>query len=91
MQVVYWPSRFNCRVVTAMGVADVQPVSNSSYNFVVFAKRRREDIVLKIGVPNSELTSEIAALKFFFDGNETCQLLELDDERTHIATDFNIA
>jgi streptomycin 6-kinase len=62
------------------GLTDVQPVSNLSYNFVAFAKRGREDVVLKIGVPNRELTSEIAALKFF-DGNGACQLLESDAER----------
>jgi streptomycin 6-kinase len=62
------------------GLTDVQPVSNLSYNFVAFAKRGGEDVVLKIGVPNRELTSEIAALKFF-DGNGACQLLESDAER----------
>ena len=40
----------------------------------------QEDVVLKIGVPHRELTSEIAALKFF-DGNGACQLLESDAER----------
>jgi streptomycin 6-kinase len=62
------------------GLTDVQPVSNLSYNFVAFAKRGGEDVVLKLGVPNRELTSEIAALKFF-DGNGACQLLESDAER----------
>jgi streptomycin 6-kinase len=61
-------------------LTDVQPVSNLSYNFVAFAKCGREDVVLKLGVPNRELTSEIAALKFF-DGNGACQLLESDAER----------
>ncbi|MBI5950482.1 MAG: phosphotransferase [Chloroflexi bacterium] len=62
------------------GLTGVQPVSNLSYNFVAFTKHGREDVVLKIGVPHRELTSEIAALKFF-DGNGACQLLESDAER----------
>ena len=72
------------------GLTDVQPVSNLSYNFVAFAKRPStspqgsrgfaQDVVLKIGVPNRELTSEISALKLF-NGNGACQLLECDEER----------
>jgi streptomycin 6-kinase len=62
------------------GLTDLQPVSNLSYNFVAFAKRGSENVVLKLGVPNRELTSEIAALKFF-NGNGACQLLESDAER----------
>jgi len=62
------------------GLTDVQPVSNLSYNFVAFAKRGKEDVVLKVGVPNRELTSEISALKLF-NGDGACQLLEYDEER----------
>jgi len=62
------------------GLTDVQTVPTLSYNYVAFAKQGREDVVLKVGVPNRELTSEIAALKFF-DGNGACQLLESDAER----------
>lgn len=71
------------------GLIDVQPVPNLSYNFVAFAKRksspsgRRQsegNVMLKIGVPNNELHSEIAALKLF-NGNGACQLLESDEER----------
>lgn len=62
------------------GLIDIQPVPNLSYNFVAFAKRGSEDVVLKAGVPNRELTSEIAALKWF-NGNGACQLLESDEER----------
>lgn len=61
------------------GLTDIQAVSNLSYNYVAFAKRGREDVVLKVGVPNRELTSEIAALKWF-NGNGACQLLESDEE-----------
>ena len=62
------------------GLTDIQPVSNLSYNFVAFAKRDNEDVILKIGVPNRELTSEISALKLF-NGDGACQLLESDTER----------
>jgi streptomycin 6-kinase len=72
------------------GLTDVQPVSNLSYNFVAFAKRpstaprkargSAQDVVLKMGVPNRELTSEISALKLF-NGDGACQLLESDAER----------
>ncbi len=59
---------------------DVQTVSNLSYNYVAFAKRDDVDVVLKIGVPNPELNSEIAALKLF-NGDGACQLLGSDEER----------
>ena len=62
------------------GLTDVQPVPNLSYNFVAFAKRAKEDVILKIGVPNPELNSEIAALKLFI-GDGACQLLACDEER----------
>jgi streptomycin 6-kinase len=53
---------------------------------VAFAKRpersgaKPKDVVLKMGVPNRELTSEISALKLF-NGNGACQLLESDAAR----------
>ncbi len=68
------------------GLTDVRPVPNLSYNFVAFAKRpersgaKSKDVVLKMGVPNRELTSEISALKLF-NGNGACQLLESDAAR----------
>jgi streptomycin 6-kinase len=62
------------------GLTDVHPVPNLSLNFAAFAKRGRNDVVLKIGVPNRELTSEINALKLF-NGEGACQLLECDEER----------
>lgn len=57
----------------------VEPVLNLSYNFVAFANRGDEQVVLKIGVPNRELVSEMNALKFF-NGNGTVRLLEADEE-----------
>ncbi len=64
------------------GLTDVQPVPNLSFNFVAFAKHTStaQNVILKMGVPNNELRSEIAALKLF-NGNGACQLLESDEER----------
>jgi len=61
-------------------LTDVQPVSNLSYNFVAFAKRRRDKVILKIGVPNRELVSEMEALQLF-NGDGVCQLLDCDKEK----------
>ena len=60
-------------------LTDIQPIANLSYNFVAFARRSNEDVVLKIGVPNRELTSEMSALRFF-EGQSAVRLLEVDEE-----------
>jgi len=62
------------------GLMDVQPVENLSYNFVAFAKRSNNNVVLKMGVPNREFKSEMSALRLF-NGAGACQLLEYDEER----------
>lgn len=70
------------------GLTDIQPVSNLSYNFVAFATKPRpapfalegESLVLKLGVPNRELTSEIAALRLYA-GRGACRLLDADAEK----------
>jgi streptomycin 6-kinase len=72
------------------GLRDVQPVSNLSYNFVAYAKSPSlcgrgvrgdgVDVVLKMGVPNREIRSEMAALKLF-NGEGACRLLDYDEER----------
>jgi streptomycin 6-kinase len=72
------------------GLRDVQPVPNLSYNFVAFAKREPSpsgrgqgeggNVVLKIGVPRDELSSEVAALTLF-NGEGACRLLECDVEK----------
>lgn len=59
---------------------DVEPVHNLSYNFVAFAQRGGEDVVIKLGVPNRELTSEMQALKLF-GGAGACRLLDNDEEK----------
>jgi streptomycin 6-kinase len=72
-------------------LSDVQVVPNLSFNFVAFAKRpstmprnargfAQDEVVLKMAVPNPELTSEMSALKLF-NGEVACQLLEHDEER----------
>ena len=61
------------------GLADIRSVPNPSYNFVAYARRDRENVMLKIGVPNPELSSEMAALELF-NGDGACRLLERDAE-----------
>lgn len=73
------------------GLSEIKPVENISYNFVAYAFRaerserqgaqsKREEVVLKIGVPDRELLSEIAALRLF-NGEGAVQLLEADESR----------
>ena len=62
------------------GLSEVRAVSNLSYHFVARAKRGAEEVVLKIGVPHRELTSEMAALRFF-KGRGAVRLLEADERR----------
>jgi len=63
------------------GLTDVQPSSNLSYNFVAFAKRGDEQVVLKMGVPNGDMESEIAALRLF-GGEGACKLIDYDEEKS---------
>lgn len=77
------------------GLMDVQPAPTLSYNFVAFAKSTSPltptlkgtrlphgegDIVLKMGVPNRELRSEMAALRLF-NGKGACRLIDYDEEK----------
>jgi streptomycin 6-kinase len=57
------------------GLSHLRPVPELSYNFVAFANRGLENVVLKVGVPHDELLSEIAALEFYA-GQEAARLLE---------------
>jgi streptomycin 6-kinase len=61
-------------------LTDVQPSPNLSYNFVAFAKRGDESVVLKMGVPNSEFKSELAAL-LTFNSEGACRVLDYDEEK----------
>lgn len=62
------------------GLTDVQPSSTLSYNFVAFANRAGEQVVLKMGVPNREMKSEMAALRLF-NGEGACRLIDDDEEK----------
>jgi streptomycin 6-kinase len=59
------------------GLTELQTIPDLSYNFVAFAKRGMEDVVLKLGVPNRELTGEIAALRTYA-GQGAVRLLDSD-------------
>lgn len=55
-----------------------RPFANLSYNYVTRARDRDgRPVVLKLGVPNPELNSEIAALRLF-DGRGAARLLQAD-------------
>ena len=66
--------------LSCQGRTGFPTVPNLSFNFVAFAKRDKEDVILKMGILNPKLTSEMATLKLFH-GNGACQLLEHDEER----------
>ena len=69
-------------------LTDIRPVPGLSYNFVAFATESsltpprwgEGNLVLKLGVPQRELKSEIAALRHF-DGRGICRLLDADAEK----------
>ena len=62
-------------------LTDVQHAPTLSYNFVAFARRRHEQVVLKMGVPNDEMKSEINAL-CLFNGEGACRLIDCDEEKS---------
>ena len=62
------------------GLTDVEPAENLSYNFVAFANRGDAQVVLKIGLPNDETKSEMAALRLF-NGDGACRLIDYDEEK----------
>ncbi len=62
------------------GLTDVQPSPTLSYNFVAFAARGSEQVVLKMSVPNRESRSEMAALHLF-NGKGACRLIDYEEER----------
>ena len=75
---------------TRWGLTDVQPVPNLSYNFVAFAESpspvgrgargEGSNVVLKMGVPNPEIKSEMAALQLF-NGDGACKLIDYAEEK----------
>ncbi len=58
----------------------MRPVPTLSYNFVAFADRGDEQVVLKMGVPDRELKSEMAALRLF-NSQGACRLIDYDEEK----------
>jgi streptomycin 6-kinase len=62
------------------GLTDVQPSPELSYNFVAFANRGDEQVVLKMSVPNRESRSETAALRLF-NGEGACRLIDYDKKK----------
>ena len=61
-------------------LTDVQPSPELSYNFVAFANREGEQVVLKMSVPNREARSERAAL-CLFNGEGACRLIDYEEDR----------
>lgn len=62
------------------GLSNVQPVPTLSYNFVAFAERGDEQVILKMGVPDRELKSEMTALRLL-NGEGACKLIDYDEEK----------
>jgi streptomycin 6-kinase len=58
-------------------LTDIQPVPDLSYNFVAFAGQGNEEVILKIGVPDRELVSEMATLRLF-NGQGAAHMLQAD-------------
>lgn len=62
-------------------LSNIAPLPDLSFNIVASAVRYDEtDVILKLGVPNPELTCEIAALRHF-NGKRTVRLLEADAQQ----------
>lgn len=65
----------------AWSLTVLPPFPNLTYNYVAPAMRENgELVILKVGVPNPELTTEIAALRLF-DGRGCARLLASDETR----------
>lgn len=58
----------------------LRPAEHLSYNFILYARRDGAAVVLKLGVPDRELTSEIHALRAFA-GRGAVRLLDGDPGR----------
>ena len=61
-------------------LTEVRPVPTLSFNFVAFARRNGEEVILKMGVPNREFKSEMAALRLF-NGEGACRLIAYDAKK----------
>jgi streptomycin 6-kinase len=65
---------------TRWGVEIEPPFPDLSYCFVAPARRAGRGVVVKLGVPNPDLSSEIEVLRLF-DGDGTVRLLDADPDR----------
>lgn len=59
---------------------ELQPAGELSYSFIAYARRDDVQVVLKIAVPDRELTSQVRSLRLF-SGRGTVRLLESDSGR----------
>ena len=58
----------------------LQPAEHLSYNFIVYAQSEGAEVVLKLGVPDLELTSEVHALRHFA-GRGAVRMIDADAGR----------
>jgi streptomycin 6-kinase len=65
-------------LATQWGLEISSHVDNVSFNYVAPARRSGQELILKIGVPHPELTSEIAALTFY-KGQGMVKMLAIDE------------
>ena len=75
-----WISRLPSLIVDAArrwDLTEIQQIDNLTVNYVAFAKRGGEEVVLKIGVISPEFISEVTALRTF-NGDGAVRLLEVD-------------
>lgn len=64
--------------VTAWELENITPLSNLSYNFIAAAETASgQAVILKMGVPNPELTTEVLALRAY-NGRGAARLLDYD-------------
>ena len=61
-------------------LSDLQPEKDLSYNYITYGRSGGADVVLKLGVPDKELTSEIHALRHFA-GRGAVRLVDADSGR----------
>ena len=67
---------------TRWSLEKAQPVSQLSYNYLEFAHSPLHGpVVLKIGFPNPEISTEIKALKYYRSGEGAVRLLDWDLEK----------
>lgn len=61
-------------------LTDIQTVPMLSYNYVAFVRQGKNEVALKLGVPNRELTSEMHTLRLFH-GEGACNVLDFDEAK----------